>query len=112
MKIQIDFRKDIANELSRDELIERLCDMHKHYVEMRKEWFAVCQLGEKPTIEPKPDTSQVEENATDEDIENAAKDYIDELDTWSDLSYPQLIHHGYIDGAKDMRDKKIYISPK
>lgn len=48
----IDFRRDIAEELSRDELIERLCDMHKHYVEMRKEWFVVCQLGEKPYHQP------------------------------------------------------------
>lgn len=44
----LDFRRDIAEELSRDELINRLCEMQKHYIEMRKEWFAVCQLGEKP----------------------------------------------------------------
>jgi len=44
----IDFREQIANELSRDELIERLCEMNKVYREMREEWFNVTQLrGEK-----------------------------------------------------------------
>jgi hypothetical protein len=42
----IDFRRDIANELSRDELIERLCEMNKTYTEMRKEWFEKTQLSQ------------------------------------------------------------------
>ena len=35
----VNFREDIANELSRDELINRLCEMNKLYQQMRKEWF-------------------------------------------------------------------------
>jgi hypothetical protein len=47
----IDFRKDIAGELSRDELINRLCEMHENYQKMRKEWFEKCQLQEdKPRM--------------------------------------------------------------
>jgi hypothetical protein len=45
---EIDFREQIANELTRDELIERLCEMHKHYTEMREEWFNVVQLRDQP----------------------------------------------------------------
>jgi hypothetical protein len=47
----IDFRKDIAGELSRDELIERLCEMHENYQKMRKEWFEKCQLQEDKEVE-------------------------------------------------------------
>jgi hypothetical protein len=42
----INFREDIANELTRNELIERCCDMKLHYDEMRKEWFEKTQLKE------------------------------------------------------------------
>ena len=46
----LDFRRDIANELTRDELIDRLCEMQKEYVKMRQEWFNVVHLGEKSTL--------------------------------------------------------------
>lgn len=36
---EIDFRRDIANELSRDELINRLCEMNEVYTRMREEWL-------------------------------------------------------------------------
>lgn len=49
----IDFRRDIANELTREELIDRLCDMQKEYVKMRQEWFNVVHLGEKSTLATK-----------------------------------------------------------
>lgn len=42
---EIDFREQIANELTRDELIERLCEMHKSYTVMREEWFNKVHLG-------------------------------------------------------------------
>ena len=42
---EIDFRTDIANELSRDELIERLCEMNEKYQTMRKEWFEAVHLN-------------------------------------------------------------------
>ena len=48
----IDFRRDIAEELSRDDLIDRLCEMNKSYGEMREEWFNVTQLGNKPSDLP------------------------------------------------------------
>jgi len=38
--------KDIAMELSRNELIKRLCEMNESYQLMRKEWFEKTQLGE------------------------------------------------------------------
>jgi len=43
----IDFRRDIANELSRDELIDRLCEMNESYRKMREEWFNVIHLKGK-----------------------------------------------------------------
>lgn len=46
---EIDFREQMANEMTRDELIDRLCEFHKSYTEMRKEWFEVVQLGKIPT---------------------------------------------------------------
>lgn len=46
----IDFRNDIANELSREDLIERICEMNKSYREMREEWFKVVMLKEQPKI--------------------------------------------------------------
>ncbi len=41
----IDFRRDIAHELSRDELIDRLCEMNESYRAMRKEWFEKTQMN-------------------------------------------------------------------
>jgi len=41
----IDFMKDIAMELSRNELIKRLCEMNESYQLMRKEWFEKTHLG-------------------------------------------------------------------
>jgi hypothetical protein len=35
----IDFRRDIANELSRDELIDRLCEMNESCRSMKKDEF-------------------------------------------------------------------------
>lgn len=48
----IDFRRDIANELSRDELIERLCEMNESYQRMRKEWFDKVHLQSSPQSQP------------------------------------------------------------
>ena len=36
---EINFRKDIAEELSRDELINRICEMNENYQKMREEYF-------------------------------------------------------------------------
>ena len=46
----IDFRRDIAEELSRNELIDRLCEMNKSYREMREEWFKVVQMKAQPDL--------------------------------------------------------------
>jgi len=54
---EINFRRDIAEELSRDELIERLCDMHKSYSEMRKEWFDKVHMSEQEEEKPTDERS-------------------------------------------------------
>ena len=47
----IDFRKDIAMELSREELIDRLCEMHETYKQMRDAWLK-CLTNQKPINMP------------------------------------------------------------
>jgi hypothetical protein len=51
------------------------------------------------------------EEITDSDIENAASDYIDDLDL-TGKSYIAKLHYAYQEGAKDMRNGNIYKSPK
>lgn len=84
----IDFRIDIANELSRDELIERLCEMNKTYREMRKEWFEKTQLNQ--STEGKTETAEniltnyddetkslmEKYGVTESDVDAALKNYI------------------------------------
>jgi hypothetical protein len=87
----IDFRKDIAEELSRDELINRLCEMHKSYTEMREEWFNVVHLANRPE----------EEKVSDEDIEKWAIEF---------TSHTEHYFHSVKDlqiGAKAYRDGLI-----
>ncbi len=52
-----------------------------------------------------------ENKPTDQDIKNAANDYINDLDTRG-LDKPALHFIAYQQGAKDMRDNNIYIAPK
>lgn len=68
---EIDFKEQIANELTRDELIERLCEMHKSYTEMRKEWFEKVHMDD-------PDKSKRKESWRDftmTDVESKQNDY-------------------------------------
>jgi hypothetical protein len=51
------------------------------------------------------------EKPTDEDIQNAATDYIDEH-LYNGLTEVERISKAYQMGARDMRHSKIYISPK
>lgn len=51
------------------------------------------------------------EKPSDYDIENAANEYAEENQHQRRSSYGKL-HKAYTEGAKDMRDGRIYISPK
>jgi hypothetical protein len=67
----IDFRKDIAEELSKDELIDRLCEMHKEYTKMREEWFNVVIMKEhytKDTTDTLPYPNPISKHQTDINI--------------------------------------------
>jgi hypothetical protein len=84
---EIDFRRDIAEELSRDELINRLCEMHKNYVIMRKEWFDKISLPEnKVTLKDlQNDDIAREERSTEQIIKDAGKFPHDKISTPFDV---------------------------
>ena len=125
----IDFRKDIAEELSKDELIDRLCEMHKEYTKMREEWFNVVTMKEhytKDTTDTLPYPNPISKHQTDINIgwmramkyiKNQPVKYItdEEIEKWAQWTidkYPggdpdikNYIKIAKITGAKWMRSK-------
>jgi hypothetical protein len=68
--------------------------------------------SELAALEAEPEAKEQNKKPSDLDIENAAADYINEPEqTWNTADYLHIAD-AYEQGAKDMRDNNIYISPK
>lgn len=64
----------------------------------------------QPELSAQPDQGKEMKKPSNKDIVNASKEYVEEIECRSS-QYGLLVSNAYQQGARDMRDGNIYISP-